>query len=138
MRVDAEQVLEQLRAQSDREGAGFKMKNDPRISKIGALIRRYSIDELPQIFNVISGDMSLVGPRPSLPIEMVSAPREALVRLNGRPGLTCSWQVSGRAQIPYERQCAMDVEYIENPAFWTDITLMLRTLPAVLKADGAY
>lgn len=138
MRVDAEQVLEQLRAQSDRDGAGFKMKNDPRVSKIGAFIRRYSIDELPQIFNVISGDMSLVGPRPSLPIEMVSAPREALARLNGRPGITCSWQVSGRAQIPYDRQCAMDVEYIENPAFLTDLTLMLRTVPAVLKAEGAY
>ena len=138
MRVDAEQVLEQIRAQSDRDGAGFKMKNDPRVSKIGAFIRRYSIDELPQIFNVISGDMSLVGPRPSLPIEMVSAPREALARLKGRPGITCSWQVSGRAQIPYERQCAMDVEYIENPAFLTDLTLMLRTVPAVLKADGAY
>ena len=114
------------------------MKNDPRVSKIGAFIRRYSIDELPQIFNVISGDMSLVGPRPSLPIEMVSAPREALARLNGRPGITCSWQVSGRAQIPYERQCAMDVEYIENPAFLTDLTLMLCTVPAVLKAEGAY
>jgi exopolysaccharide biosynthesis WecB/TagA/CpsF family protein len=138
MRVDAEHVLEQLRLQSDREGAGFKMKNDPRVSKIGAFIRRYSIDELPQIFNVISGDMSLVGPRPSLPVEMVSAPVEALARLKGRPGLTCSWQVSGRAQIPYEKQCAMDIEYIENPAFFTDMSLMLRTFPAVLKADGAY
>jgi exopolysaccharide biosynthesis WecB/TagA/CpsF family protein len=138
MRVDAEQILEQIRAQSDREGAGFKMKNDPRVSKIGAFIRRYSIDELPQIFNVIMGDMSLVGPRPSLPIEMVSAPRHALDRLKGRPGITCSWQVSGRAQIPYDRQCAMDVEYLENPAFLTDLSLMLRTVPAVLKADGAY
>ncbi|APG63449.1 UDP-phosphate galactose phosphotransferase [Sphingorhabdus lutea] len=138
MSIDAEARLQKLLAQSDRKGSGFKMKNDPRVTNIGGFIRRYSIDELPQLFNILSGDMSVVGPRPSLASEVLEASAVSHARLRARPGLTCSWQVSGRAEIPYDQQCNMDIEYVNNPGLFQDIKLVFRTIPAILFSKGAY
>ncbi|MEO9520084.1 MAG: WecB/TagA/CpsF family glycosyltransferase [Parasphingorhabdus sp.] len=138
MAVDAEQRLQQLAAQSDRDDVCFKMKNDPRITKIGKLIRRFSMDELPQLVNVLKGDMSLVGPRPALPKEVMQKPDKSINRLAGKPGLTCTWQVSGRAEIPFEEQVRMDEEYLCQQSVLKDISLLVSTVPAILTGRGAY
>ena len=138
MRVDAERHLQALRAQSDREGTCFKMKNDPRITRVGRLLRRLSLDELPQIFNILAGEMSIVGPRPALAREAMTYAPQNRERLNGLPGLTCTWQVSGRADIPFERQVEMDIAYLRGRSLLGDMMLVLRTVPAVLTARGAY
>ncbi len=138
MVVDAEARLAAIRAQSDRDATCFKMKHDPRVTRVGAILRRLSLDELPQLLNILCGEMSLVGPRPALPGEVLSYTAAARERLAGRPGLTCTWQVSGRADIPFEQQVALDVEYLRTRSMMTDVVLMLRTIPAVLTARGAY
>ncbi len=138
MAVDAEQRLKKLMEQSDRDDVCFKMKNDPRITKIGKLIRRFSMDELPQLINVLKGDMSLVGPRPALPKEVMQRPNKSMNRLAGKPGLTCTWQVSGRAEIPFEEQVKMDEEYLSHQSVLKDISLLVSTVPAVLTGRGAY
>lgn len=138
MVVDAEQRLAALQAQSERAGACFKMKHDPRITRVGRILRRLSLDELPQVFNILRGDMSIVGPRPALAREVLLYDRKASQRLGGRPGLTCTWQVSGRADIPFDRQVELDVEYLRNRTFLGDLRLIFRTVPAVLTARGAY
>ena len=139
MYMDAEKRRRaQLLASSDRQGSHFKMKQDPRITRVGRIIRRLSIDELPQLWNVLNGTMSLVGPRPNLPAEVARYRVEELDRLKSKPGITCTWQVSGRADLPWERQIELDLDYVYEPSLAADLGLMLRTIPAVLSGKGAY
>jgi exopolysaccharide biosynthesis WecB/TagA/CpsF family protein len=119
-------------------GVTFKMKHDPRITPVGRLLRRSSIDELPQLLNVLGGTMSLVGPRPPLPSEVARYTPRQRQRLCAKPGLTCLWQVSGRANLPFPRQVELDIEYMGRRSLWLDIAILFRTVPAVLLARGAY
>lgn len=138
MVVNAAQLQAALLAQSDRDATCFKMKHDPRVTRVGRLLRRLSLDELPQFFNIFAGDMALVGPRPALPREVLLYNKGALRRLGGKPGLTGRWQVAGRARIPFETMVEMDVAYLEERSLARDIALVARTVPAVLTARGAY
>lgn len=138
MYVDAERRRQSLLVQSDRRGSHFKMKSDPRITRIGRIIRRLSIDELPQLWNVLNGTMSLVGPRPNLESEVEKYHLHELGRLAVRPGITCFWQVSGRAELPWERQVELDLDYVHQRSLRTDVKLLLKTIPAVLSGRGAY
>jgi exopolysaccharide biosynthesis WecB/TagA/CpsF family protein len=119
-------------------GVTFKMKQDPRITRVGRFIRKTSIDELPQLWNVIKGDMSLVGPRPALASEVEQYTIEDRVRLFAKPGLTCIWQVNGRSDIPFHRQVLLDEDYLYRQSLFTDIKLLFQTIPAVLRGKGAY
>ncbi|NOU36431.1 MAG: sugar transferase [Kiritimatiellaceae bacterium] len=139
MRRGADRIKEQLMAQNESTGGViFKMKKDPRITRIGRVLRRFSIDEMPQFFNVLSGDLSLVGPRPPLPSEVAQYTLEERKRLHVKPGLTCLWQVGGRSDIPFDQQVRLDMEYIHSRGIWQDIRIMLKTVPAVLFGRGAY
>ena len=139
MRTDAEARLVELVNSNEMEsGVIFKMKSDPRITKVGKFIRKASIDELPQLFNVLIGDMSLVGPRPPLPKEVVQYSQRDFMRLAAVPGITCFWQVMGRSDIPFKQQVELDIKYIKNQSFLLDVKLLLMTVPAVLTARGAY
>ena len=138
MYTDAEERRKALLSQSERDGTCFKMRNDPRITRTGRFIRRFSIDELPQLFNVLGGSMSLVGPRPALPSEVTTYRGTHWQRLVGKPGITCTWQVRGRAEIPFERQAIMDRAYLKRTNLWVDIKLLLCTPRAVLGGKGAY
>ena len=138
MYTDAEERRVALLSASDREGTSFKMKKDPRITRTGRIIRRFSIDELPQLFNVLGGSMSLVGPRPALPCEVAMYRRAQWDRLKGKPGITCTWQVRGRAEIPFARQAIMDRAYLKRTNLWVDLKLLLCTPGAVLSGRGAY
>ena len=138
MFTDAEERRAALLASSDRAGTCFKMQDDPRITRTGKIIRRLSIDELPQLFNVLGGSMSLVGPRPALPSEAAAYRDRQWDRLRGKPGITCTWQVKGRAEIPFQRQAIMDRAYLRNRTFVTDLKLLFLTVPAVLGGRGAY
>lgn len=139
MVVNAEKLRDDLSAQSDHgESITFKMKRDPRITWIGRIIRRLSIDELPQLWCVLKGDMSLVGPRPPIPREVAEYTLADRHRLDVVPGLTCLWQVSGRGDIPFPQQVELDVQYIESQSVWLDIRLLIQTIPAVLLGKGAY
>ena len=126
------------RENESSDGVIFKMKNDPRITRCGRFIRKYSIDEAPQFFNVLLGDMSLVGPRPPLSAEVAQYSLDARKRLDILPGITCIWQVSGRSDIPFREQVVMDQEYIRRQSFWKDVLILFRTIPAVLAGKGAY
>ncbi|UWQ98425.1 WecB/TagA/CpsF family glycosyltransferase [Rhodobacteraceae bacterium S2214] len=138
MYQDAETRRDALVENSEREGVCFKMRADPRITRVGRFIRRYSIDELPQILNVLRGEMSLVGPRPALPSEVAMYPAAAMRRLNAIPGITGIWQVSGRADIGFSRMVAMDVTYLRSKSIMFDLLLMGLTVRAVLSGRGAY
>lgn len=139
MVVNAEQLKDALLEQSHHQNAKtFKMKRDPRITWIGRIIRRLSIDELPQLWCVLKGDMSVVGPRPPLPREVALYTLADRRRLDVTPGLTCIWQVSGRGDIPFPKQVELDVEYIQSRSFVTDLRILLMTVPAVLLGKGAY
>jgi exopolysaccharide biosynthesis WecB/TagA/CpsF family protein len=138
MVVDAEARLAAIQASSEREGACFKMKRDPRVTLVGSWLRRLSLDELPQLINIVEGTMSVVGPRPALPREVLCYDRRSRQRLTGTPGLTCTWQVSGRADIPFDQQVELDVEYLRGRSLIRDLSLIARTIPAVLTARGAY
>ena len=139
MVINAEKLLEKLKEQNESSaGVIFKMKKDPRITKIGAFIRKTSIDELPQLWNVLKGDMSLVGPRPAIPSEVAEYTLDDRRRLDAVPGITCIWQVSGRSNIDFKGQVRLDAQYIESRSFWFDIMLLLKTIPAVLFGKGAY
>lgn len=139
MRNDAEAKRAELDgANESAAGVIFKMKQDPRITRIGAIIRKTSIDELPQLINVLRGDMSLVGPRPPLPSEVAQYTRADRARLGATPGITCLWQVAGRSDIPFDKQVKLDLSYIEKQSIWLDLQLLVKTIPAVIKARGAY
>ncbi|WP_019866108.1 sugar transferase [Methylovulum miyakonense] len=139
MYLDAGERLKEIMAQNEMTGGViFKMKNDPRIFPVGKFIRKASIDELPQLWNVLKGDMSLVGPRPALPSEVNQYSLEDRRRLEVIPGITCIWQVSGRSNIPFPQQVQLDVQYIQSQSVWMDIKLLLQTIPAVLLSRGAY
>ena len=139
MYIDAEaRKAELLKHNESGDGVIFKMKKDPRITPVGRFIRKFSIDELPQLFNVILGDMSLVGPRPPLPSEVRTYTLEERKRLNITPGITCLWQVSGRSELPFSRQIALDKEYIASRSAWKDFLILLKTVPAILTGKGAW
>ncbi|WP_299307711.1 WecB/TagA/CpsF family glycosyltransferase [uncultured Croceicoccus sp.] len=137
MYTDAEARRAELLARSDRQGTCFKMTNDPRITAAGRVLRRYSIDELPQLINVLTGSMSIVGPRPALANEVAAYRGHQIERLHGAPGITCTWQVKGRALIPFERQAIMDRAYLRKRSFMTDMRLLAATVPAVIGGRGA-
>ena len=139
MYVDAEQRKAALLSRNQSsDGVIFKMKNDPRVTPLGRILRKTSMDELPQFLNVLVGDMSLVGPRPPVPLEVVQYSLEARKRLNVRPGLTCLWQVSGRSTIPFQQQVRLDKEYISSRSLKQDLLILLRTIPAIISGRGAY
>jgi lipopolysaccharide/colanic/teichoic acid biosynthesis glycosyltransferase len=139
MFLDAEKRKKELAAQNEMEGGVlFKMKHDPRITRIGRFIRKASIDELPQLWNVIRGNMSLVGPRPPVPSEVAAYSLRDHLRLEVTPGITCIWQVTGRSDIPFDQQVELDSLYIESQSFRGDLMLLAKTIPAVLFGRGAY
>jgi lipopolysaccharide/colanic/teichoic acid biosynthesis glycosyltransferase len=138
MRANSEDMKFVLAASNELHGPVFKIKKDPRITRAGRLLRRTSLDELPQLVNVLLGDMSLVGPRPPLPSEVDQYTQAQRGRLSVLPGITCIWQVSGRSNVGFQDWMAMDLEYVEKMSFWLDIWLLLKTIPAVLSGRGAY
>ncbi len=137
MVVDAEKKLEAIRSQNEQTGPVFKMARDPRITPIGRVLRKYSIDELPQIFNVLRGDMSIVGPRPPVPSEVAQYKPWQRRRLSVRPGLTCLWQVSGRNSIGFDEWMLLDLQYVDQWSLARDVELIGRTVPVVVTGRGA-
>jgi lipopolysaccharide/colanic/teichoic acid biosynthesis glycosyltransferase len=138
MVVDAEARLARLAQENQGAGLLFKMKDDPRITRVGAFIRRYSLDELPQLFNVLNGTMSLIGPRPPLPREVAAYEGRVNRRLLIKPGITGLWQVSGRSNLSWEESVKLDLYYVENWSVTTDFMILLKTVKAVMAKDGAY
>ena len=139
MRQDAEAQKGALMAKNEsKDGVIFKMKDDPRITKVGRFLRRTSLDELPQLWNVFIGDMSLVGPRPPVPSEVREYTLEDRKRLDVIPGITCLWQIKGRSEIPFNEQVRLDKEYILAPSVWKDIVILFKTIPAIIGGRGAY
>ena len=131
---NAEELKEKLAKQNEMSGPMFKIKNDPRVTKVGKFIRKTSIEELPQLLNILKGDMTLVGPRPSLPREVEKFESWMLKRLEVKPGLTCYWQVSGRNNIDFYEWMKLDLKYVNDMNFWLDIKLIFKTV-AVLFGD---
>lgn len=139
MIVDAESQKKAILQDSHHTSSiTFKMKNDPRVTTIGKIIRKLSIDELPQFFCVIKGDMTLIGPRPCLPKEAFQYSVKERLRLEGKPGLSCIWQISGRADIPFDQQFLMDLDYLNNRSLFLDMKILCLTVPAVIFGKGAY
>ena len=137
MYIDAEERLQELMHLNEQSGPAFKIKNDPRITSIGKFIRKTSLDELPQLFNVLKGDMSLVGPRPAIPREVEQYTTYQKQRLFVKPGLTCIWQVSGRNNIEFDQWVELDIRYIKTRSLWLDLKLILLTIPALLGDENA-
>ncbi|MEU9173156.1 sugar transferase [Streptomyces sp. NPDC048420] len=137
MQVGSEKMREAMAPRNETDGHLFKIRDDPRVTAVGRWLRRYSLDELPQLVNVLKGQMSLVGPRP-LPVEDSAFTGEARRRLHVRPGLTGLWQVSGRSELSWEDALRLDLQYVDTWSIKLDLTILLRTLPAVLRGDGAY
>ncbi len=138
MVLDAESVKDELSHLNEASGAAFKIQDDPRITSVGRFIRRSSLDEFPQLLNVLKGDMSIVGPRPQIPSEVKEyTPRQAR-RLLVTPGLTCVWQVSGRSQLDFNEWMELDIEYVQKRSFQYELWILSRTIPAVIERKGAY
>ncbi len=138
MVVDAERIQDQLEDRNEASGPVFKIRNDPRITPIGRFLRRTSLDELPQLWHVLTGEMSLVGPRPMATRDVGRFAEPWLMRrFSMRPGLTCLWQISGRSDLSFDRWIALDLEYIDRWSLWLDFEILLYTIPAVLQARGA-
>lgn len=138
MHVDAEARLAEVRQDSNRNGICFKHKDDPRVTMLGRFLRRSSLDELPQLWNVLRGEMSLVGPRPALPQEVAEYPDHAMGRLAGLPGLTGLWQISGRADLDFDQMVELDLLYLQNVSVATDLRILMGTFGAVFTGRGAY
>ena len=139
MRQDAEsKKAELLDKNESADGVIFKMKDDPRITKVGRFLRRTSMDELPQLWNVLIGDMSFVGPRPPVPSEVREYTLEDRKRLDVIPGITCLWQIKGRSDIPFNEQVQLDKEYILASSLWKDFVILFKTIPAIIGGKGAY
>ena len=138
MCADAEDKKRTLMHLNEVDGPVFKIKRDPRITPVGAVLRKFSIDELPQLFNVLKGDMSIVGPRPPIPAEVETYSIRERGRLAVKPGLTCLWQISGRSNVSFERWVELDLMYIDNMSFSNDMGIVLKTVPAVLTGSGAH
>ena len=138
MVADADRMVDDLVDRNESDGGLFKIRQDPRITRVGARLRRFSLDELPQLINVVKGEMSLVGPRPPLPREVDTYPDDVRRRLLVRPGLTGLWQVSGRSDLSWEETVRLDLYYVENWSPLLDLTILWRTVSAVTSARGAY
>lgn len=138
MRPNAEALKAELMKQNEADGPVFKIKNDPRVTKIGRLLRKTSLDELPQLWNVLRGEMSLVGPRPPIPSEVAQYTPYQRQRLNVVPGITCIWQTSGRSGVNFDTWVEMDLDYISQQSLWLDIRILVRTLAVVVRCIGAY
>ncbi|HET6644492.1 MAG TPA: exopolysaccharide biosynthesis polyprenyl glycosylphosphotransferase [Fimbriimonadales bacterium] len=138
MYKDADGKLAALLEKNEKDGPIFKMKHDPRITPVGRVLRKYSLDELPQLFNVLRGEMSLVGPRPPIPREVDQYDEKSFVRLSVTPGITCLWQICGRSDTSFQEWMALDTLYVEQMSFWLDLKILLKTPTAVLRGDGAY
>jgi lipopolysaccharide/colanic/teichoic acid biosynthesis glycosyltransferase len=138
MRIDGAAILAANPELMDELATTHKIRGDPRITRVGWVLRKYSLDELPQLFNVLKGEMSLVGPRMISPPELSAYGQWAVNLLTVRPGLTGLWQVSGRSDVPYEERVRLDMFYIRNYSIWLDLQLIFRTLPVVLSGKGAY
>lgn len=134
---NAEELLEELMEHNEMDGPVFKIKEDPRITKIGKFIRKTSVDELPQLFNILKGDMSIVGPRPAIPHEVAEYNDYQRQKLLVKPGLTCIWQVSGRNSIGFDEWVDMDLEYITTRNLWMDIKLIFKTVGVLFGDDNA-
>ena len=138
MRQGAEEELEQLRELNEADGPLFKIRDDPRLTRVGRFLRRSSFDELPQLWNMLLGEVSLVGPRPPTPDEVACYQEWQKRRLDGRPGMTGLWQVSGRSLLTFDEMVLLDIYYIENWSLWLDFKILMRTIPKVLLGEGAY
>ncbi|WP_334329717.1 sugar transferase [Companilactobacillus sp. HBUAS59699] len=138
MCVNADQQRQKLASKNEIAGAMFKMKNDPRVTHIGKFIRKYSLDELPQLLNVVLGQMSLVGPRPPLPDEVKKYTKFDFQRLDVKPGCTGLWQVSGRSNVSFDKMVQLDVDYINERNAWFDLEILFRTVILFFKPNGAY
>jgi exopolysaccharide biosynthesis polyprenyl glycosylphosphotransferase len=138
MVAGADQLLESLRERNEADGPLFKLRHDPRVTRVGRFLRRYSIDELPQLVNVLKGEMSLVGPRPPLASEVALYEEWQLDRLEVRPGITGLWQVSGRSELSFEDYIRLDLFYVENWSIAYDLFILSKTIPLLVSARGAY
>lgn len=138
MQVNADQLLPDLKKFNEKDGPIFKMKGDPRVTPVGRFLRKYSLDELPQLYSVLIGDMSMVGPRPPIPSEVMEYDEYAMQRLSVKPGVTCYWQVMGRSRLSFEEWMDLDHRYLREMSFWTDLKILLKTPLAILRGDGAY
>lgn len=135
--ADSPEILKQLEELNEQDGPAFKIKNDPRITKVGRFIRKYSLDELPQLINIVRNEMSIVGPRPPLVTEVKRYDEYQKQRLGVKQGLTCFWQCSGRNNLSFDEWIELDLDYIEQRGLWTDLKILLKTVPAVISGEGA-
>ena len=136
---DADRRRSDLQGRNESSGGVlFKIRKDPRVTRVGRFLRRFSLDELPQLFNVLKGDLALVGPRPPVPSEVAQYSLEQRKRLHVKPGLTCFWQIQGRSEIPFQEQVRLDLQYIHSQGLWKDLAILAKTIPAVFFGRGAY
>ncbi|QOP55900.1 sugar transferase [Lacticaseibacillus paracasei] len=138
MVANADEMVDRLLKKNEVEGPMFKIKDDPRITRVGRVLRKHSLDELPQLYNVLRGDMSLVGPRPPLPREVANYTDRDRQRLVVMPGCTGLWQVSGRSNLDFSEMVALDIQYINNASFLQDVTILFKTFSVVIRPNGAY